>query len=89
MNEMENSRLDQMEEKLDDVSLKVDKIFVALIGDDLQIDKGLIAEFKDMRDRVSKLEGFKSKIIWISVGAGMAAGISVNKIIEMIQAAAK
>jgi len=89
MNRMENDRLDQMEDKLDNLNDKVDKIFTALTGDDLQIDRGLIAEYKELRDRVTKLEYLKNKIIWIGIGAGAAIGISLNKIIEWIQEASK
>ena len=89
MTAIENSRLDKMEEKLDQALLKVDKVLSALTGDDLQIDKGLIAEHKDIRDRVTKLEGLKNMIIWISVGAGIAGGLSINKLIEWIQIAGK
>lgn len=87
MNTVENVRLDKMEEKLDQLETKVDRILNALIGDTLQIDKGLIAELKETRDRVSKLEALKNKIIWVSIGAGIAAGISLNKLIEWIQLA--
>lgn len=89
MTALENIRLDTMEDKLDDVSVKVDKIFVALTGGDLQTDKGLIKEFESLRERVTKIEAFKSKIIWISLGAGLSAGLSVNKVIEWIQLAGK
>ena len=89
MTAIENSRLDKMEEKLDQALIKVDKVLSALTGDDLQIDKGLIAEHKDIRDRVTKLEGLKNMIIWISVGAGIAGGLSINKLIEWIQIAGK
>jgi len=87
MTAIESNRLDKMEEKLDQAIGKVDKVLSALTGDDLQIDKGLIAEHKDIRDRVTKLEGLKNMIIWISVGAGIAGGLSINKLIEWIQLA--
>ncbi len=89
MTAIESNRLDKMEEKLDQAIGKVDKVLSALTGDDLQIDKGLIAEHKDIRDRVTKLEGLKNMIIWISVGAGIAGGLSINKLIEWIQIAGK
>lgn len=89
MTTIENERLDKMEQQLDDLEIKVDKILNALTGDKLQMDKGLIPELKEMRDRVSKLEALKNKIIWVSIGAGLAVGISLNKIIEWIQASAQ
>ena len=88
MTAIESERLDKMEQQLDDLEIKVDKILNALTGDELQIDKGLITEYKEIRDRVSKLEALKNKIIWVSIGAGLAVGISLDKIIEWIQGAA-
>ncbi len=88
MTSIENKRLDKMEQQLDEVEEKVDRILNALVGDELQMDKGLIHALNDMRDRVSRLEALKNKIIWVSIGAGLAVGISLDKIIEWIQASA-
>jgi len=89
MNEIEpntytNLRLGSLEKKFDDLEVKVDKILVALTGDEFKLDKGLVAEYKDLRERVSKLETLKNRIIWISIGAGFAGGIGISKLVEII-----
>jgi len=86
MTALETARLDIVEDKVDTMNTKIDRILTALIGDDLQMDRGLIAEYKEMRDRISKLEALKNKVIWMAVGAGVAGGVSIVKIIEWIKA---
>jgi len=86
MTALETARLDIVEDKVDTMNTKIDRILIALIGDDLQMDRGLIAEYKEMRDRISKLEALKNKVIWMAVGAGVAGGVSIVKIIEWIKA---
>lgn len=85
MTAVENVRLDALEEKIEILQSDVKKILIALVGDDLKIEKGLIAEYKDMKERLTKLESLKNKIIWVSVGAGVAAGMSIDKVIDWIQ----
>jgi len=86
MTALETARLDIVEDKVDTMNTKIDRILIALIGDDLQMDRGLIAEYKEMRDRISKLEALKNKVIWMAVGAGVTGGVSIVKIIEWIKA---
>jgi len=86
MTALETARLDIVEDKVDTMNTKIDRILTALIGDDLNLDRGLISEHKDMRDRISKLEALKTKVIWMAVGAGVTGGVSIVKIIEWIKA---
>lgn len=94
LNNME-SRLQRVEETVKQIELQTDKIedktnkiYTVLVGDEFNMDKGLVAEVKALRERVYKLEVLKNKVIWISIGAGVAGGLSLDKIIEWIQEAA-
>lgn len=89
MTPVEDKRLDQVERKLNTLEGKVDRVLAALEDNDLNVDGGLITQFKDIKKRVTDLEAIKNKVVWISIGAGMAAGLSISKIIEWIQEAAK
>ena len=86
MTALETARLDIVEDKVDTMNTKIDRILTALIGDDLNLDRGLISEHKDMRDRIFKLEALKNKVIWMAVGAGVAGGVSIVKIIDYLKA---
>lgn len=85
MTTLEKDRLDIMEDKLSAVEHKIDRVLIALLGDDLNIDKGLVAEFKELRERVTKLEYMKNKVIWMSAGAGITGGVVIAKVVEWIQ----
>jgi hypothetical protein len=79
MTAIENTRLDNMEQKLTTVEGKVDRILVALTGDELN-EKGLISQFNSLKERVEKLESLKTKIIYLGTGAGVACGFFVKDI---------
>lgn len=89
MTPMENQRLEDLEVKLDNVESKLDQVLVALRGSELTMGIGMVQEMKDLKSRVTKLENIKTKVIYMSLGAGIAGGFSISKIIEWIQEAAK
>lgn len=83
----EKKRFENMEERLSDIDNKVDEILTALKGDNLGTSDGLVQEFKAFKDRVKeleaynrKLENMKLKLIWLAMGAGLAAGFTIDKI---------
>lgn len=85
MTQIENHRLEDMEDKLDKMVGKIELISIALLGSDLNTDKGLVQEFKDLRDRVSTIEAKANRAIWIAIGAGVGGGISLSTVIKWIQ----
>jgi TolA-binding protein len=85
MTQNESSRLEQMEEKLDSLDGKIELISIALLGSDLNTDKGLVKEFKDLRERVATIEAKANRAIWIAVGAGVGGGLSLSTVIKWIQ----
>lgn len=89
MTTVEDKRLDAMEEKLITLSNKMDKVLEVITGDDFGLNGGIVAEVKHLRDRVTKLETLKNRVMYMSLGAGSALGISLNKIIQWIQEASK
>lgn len=89
MTNFENTRLDELDEKLNKVEDKVDQVLTALVGSDLTLNKGLVRELHEMKGRILKLEMLKNKMIWMAMGAGIAGGFSIKTIIEWIQGAAR
>lgn len=89
MTAIEKERLDVMEDKLTDVSDKVDQILAALKGDELGLSGGLVPEMKMLKVRILKLETLKNRVIWMAAGAGASGGIGIVKIIQWIQESAK
>lgn len=81
----EKKKLANMEEQLTDIDGKVDEILSALKGDAFGQNAGIIQEFKDLKSRVRKLEDLKQKMIWTAMGAGLAAGFTLDKLWSVIQ----
>lgn len=86
---MEDNRLEDLENKLGKVEDKVDQILTALVGSDLSLNVGMVQELKELKGRILKLENLKNKVIWMTLGAGLAGGLTISKIIEWIQEASK
>ncbi|MBO9671974.1 MAG: hypothetical protein J7577_00910 [Sphingobacteriaceae bacterium] len=80
----EKTRFQNMEGQLNEIGDKVDEILGALKGDSMGTSTGLIADFKDLKIRVRKMEDFKNKMIWVAMGAGLAAGFTMDKVGDII-----
>jgi len=89
MTDVEDTRLEELEIKLSTVEDKVDQILTALIGSDLSLNVGMVQEIKELKGRILKLENLKNRVIWMTLGAGLAGGLTISKIIEWIQESAK
>lgn len=89
MTQEDRQRFNHMEEKIDTLDNKVDKVLVLLGGDDLGHNEGLISEFKEFkketRDRIKKLEEGKKKFINMAFGAGVVIAFVFPKLWEIIQ----
>jgi hypothetical protein len=81
----EKKKLENMEEQLNDIDGKVDEILSALKGDTFGLNAGLSQDFKDLKSRVRKLEDLKQRMIWTAMGAGLAAGFTLDKVWLIIQ----
>jgi hypothetical protein len=80
----DRGRLNQMEEHLETFGGKLDEILTVLKGDNFGQHEGLVLEVKDLKSRTKKIEDKISRAIWISIGAGAAVGITVDKVWSLI-----
>lgn len=71
MTTLESSRLDKMDEKLEELAQSIDEIKKALLGSDFTNGKGLIHNQADVDRRLINLE----RLVWM--GSGVAATIAV------------
>lgn len=91
MTDEEQAKFVRMQDDLNTVKTDVNAIKVALLGDGF-MSEGLVGEMKNMKGvtltdlekRLSKLESFKTKIIYIAAGAGLVGGWGIKEIIEVI-----
>jgi len=81
----EKQRFKIMEDQLQNINGKLDDIMSAIKGDAFGQNAGIIAEIKDLKSRVRKMEDLKQRLMWTALGAGLAAGFTVDKLWTFIQ----
>lgn len=81
----EKQRFNKMEEHLEKFDDKLDKILTLLDGDAFGQHQGLVKEVKELKTRLRKLEDLKNRTVWIILGAGTAAGLTMDKLWELIK----
>lgn len=74
--------IEELSNKIDTVSQKVDKMYQLMIGHELDEDSGYVSKIKALEHQVQDLVEFKKKIIWIGVGVSAPTALGVFKIAE-------
>lgn len=85
MSPEEKIRFERMEDKINQMDSKLDDVLEALAGDKFGNSKGLVAEVKELKVRVRRMETLKNKVIWLVTGAALAAGFALDKIIDFFK----
>ena len=65
---------------------EIKEIKDALLGSPFS-GKGMIENIRDHDERIKALENIKNKVFWIAIGAGVAGGITIGKIMTLIATA--
>jgi predicted regulator of Ras-like GTPase activity (Roadblock/LC7/MglB family) len=66
---------------------EIKEIKDALLGSALATGKGMIESMRDHDERIKALENIKNKVFWIAIGAGVAGGWTLGKIVTVIATA--
>lgn len=72
-------------QKLESIQSDVREVLTVLKGDSLGLSKGLVHEVQDTKARLRKLEGLKSRVMWMGAGAGLIGGLSIDRVIQFIK----
>lgn len=71
--------------EVDELKKKLDEVLSLLRGNTLdKSDSGFIGSVNDLEKRVSTLEKWKDRIVWMMVGMGIPASIGVVEILKKI-----
>lgn len=71
--------------EVDELKKKLDEVLSLLRGNILdKSDNGFIGSVNDLEKRVSTLEKWKDRIVWMIVGMGIPASIGVVEILKKI-----
>ena len=82
MNDADRLRLDSIEEKIvlleeriTSMSIKFDKVYYAITGNELDGNRGIVYRLDKNEDKVSKIENDFTRIKWTVIGWGIGAGL--------------
>lgn len=71
--------------EVDELKKKLDEVLSLLRGNILdKSDNGFIGSVNDLEKRVSTLEKWKDRIVWMMVGMGIPASVGVIEILKKI-----
>ena len=89
------TRLTELEEKIDSVDRKISQVVDAILGNSLTKSGGLVEELDIFKNRLNQIEqeqieikAFKNKIIW-TVGVIISLGVIIQYLINIYMAVKK
>lgn len=75
----------QLKDKVDEIGNKVSSILSLLQGNKLdKNDNGVIGTVDDLHERVTNLEKWKDRIVWMVIGMGLPASVGIMEILKKI-----
>jgi hypothetical protein len=75
MNDQDRIRLDRIEESLTTLTMKFDKVYYAITGNELDGNRGIVYRLEKVEETTSKVEKEFDRIKWFVLAWGMGAGI--------------
>jgi hypothetical protein len=71
--------------EIDELKKKLDEVLSLLRGNTLdKNDQGFIGSVNDLEKRVTSLEKWRDRIIWMVIGMGLPASVGVIEILKKI-----
>jgi hypothetical protein len=79
--------MEKMQEDIHKLTKMVEDIYRLIAGHELDRESGIMHQVKDHEERLTSLEKYKEKIIYIAIGLsisiGLVAGIGTSGIIKI------
>ena len=77
-----DKRLEEIETKMDKMANQVDKVFYALVGNDLSRDGGIFKRLEQAEVKLEQLEQFRNRFLWtatifISIGGIVGSVVTI------------
>lgn len=71
--------------EIDELKKKLDEVLSLLRGNTLdKTDQGFIGSVNDLEKRVTGLEKWKDRIVWMVIGMGVPASIGIVEILKKL-----
>jgi hypothetical protein len=78
MNDSDRIRLDRIEESLTTLTMKFDKVYYAITGNELDGNRGIVYRLEKVEETTAKVERDLDRIKWVALVLGAVAGILGN-----------
>jgi hypothetical protein len=75
MNDQDRVRLDRIEESLTTLTIKFDKVYYAITGNELDGNRGIVYRLDKVEEKTNKMERDFDRIKWTVIAWGIAAGV--------------
>lgn len=93
MNALENREIHELNRKVDNIAKvmesqgkQIGNVLNALMGTELDTDRGMVSVVKELKDKVKTLEDRWNNTKWLMIGIGVASGLTIGKIASLIGA---
>jgi hypothetical protein len=75
MNDQDRIRLDRIEESLTTLTMKFDKVYYAITGNELDGNRGIVYRLEKVEETTHKIERDFDRVKWAVIAWGAGAGI--------------
>lgn len=75
MNDQDRIRLDRIEESLSTLTIKFDKVYYAITGNELDGNRGIAYRLDKVEEKTTKIEREFDRAKWTIIAWGIAAGL--------------
>lgn len=73
--------------EIDELKKKLDEVLILLRGNALdKSDQGFTGAVNDLENRVSVLEKWKDRVVWMVIGMGIPASVGIIEILKKLLA---
>lgn len=84
MNEQDRIRLDRIEQVLEALTLKTDKMYYAITGNELDGNRGIVYRLVAVEEKSHRIEAEFNRIKWVVIGWGIGAGIFGGGVVSTV-----
>jgi hypothetical protein len=75
MNDQDRVRLDKIEKTLELLSNKLDKVFYAISGNELDGNRGIVFRLEQAEKKIENIDELITKTKWMAIGWAIALGL--------------
>lgn len=84
MNEQDRTRFERIEHALEALTVKTDKMYYAITGNELDGNRGIVYRLVSVEERTHRIEAEFNRAKWVMIGWGIGAGIFGGGVVSTV-----